>query len=63
MPLILCLFVKVFFAGAGTFQGGPECPVITVDAGKSSQWLDVGAQMGVLQVRFIHNLFLQIFRN
>jgi hypothetical protein len=32
-----------------TISGGPECPVITVDAGKSAPWVDVGAQMGVLQ--------------
>lgn len=32
-----------------TFQGGPECPIIEVDAGKTSPWVDVGAQMDVLQ--------------
>ena len=37
------------FVSGCTIQGGPMCPVIAVDAGKSSAWVDVGAQMGVLQ--------------
>ena len=30
--------------------GGPRCPIITVEGGASSDWVDVGKQMDVLQV-------------
>ena len=30
--------------------GGPRCPIINVEGGASSDWVDVGKQMDVLQV-------------